>query len=75
MAKWKAHKSSNEIGSVHTQLSSQHKLLVERNRKYMSTLIDIILLTANQGLAFRGHDESTSSLNQGIIIQTYLYVY
>ena len=66
MAKWKAHKSSNVIGSVHTQLSSQHQLLVEGNRKYMSTLIDIVLLLANQGLAFRGHDESKDSLNQGI---------
>lgn len=67
MAKWKAHKSTNEIGSVHTQLSSQHKLLVESNRHYISTLIDITLLLANQGLAFRGHDESKNSLNQGII--------
>jgi len=31
----------------------------------MLTLIDIILFLAHQGVAFRGHIENESSLNQG----------
>lgn len=69
MAKWKAHQNTQITGSVHAQLSTQHKLLVESNRKYMSTLIDIALLLASQGLALRGHDESSNSLNQGKLLQ------
>ncbi|XP_050064259.1 zinc finger MYM-type protein 1-like [Aphis gossypii] len=64
MAKWKAHQNTQITGSVHAQLSTQHKLLVESNRKYMSTLIDKAFLLASQGLALRGHDESSNSLNQ-----------
>lgn len=48
-----------------TQLSSQHQLEVEANKAYVKTLIDITLYLSCQGLPFRGHDESTDSLNQG----------
>lgn len=58
MTKWKAHQNTQITGNVHAQLSTQHQLIVESNRKYMSTLIDIALLLACQGLASRGHDES-----------------
>lgn len=71
MTKWKAHQNTQITGSVHAQLSTQHKLLVESNRKYMSTLIDIALLLASQGLALRGHNESSNSLNQGKLLQYY----
>jgi len=47
MAKCKAHKSFYEVGNVHIQLSSLHKLLVESNKKYISTIIDILLLLSN----------------------------
>lgn len=50
---------------MHTQLSTQHKLEVEANRNYIKTLIDITLYLSCQGLPFRGHDESTDSLNKG----------
>jgi len=52
-----------------TQLLRQHQLLVESNKKYMSTLIDIALLLARQSLALRVHDESSNSLNQGKLLQ------
>lgn len=50
---------------MHTQLSTQHKLEVEANKSYIKTLIDIALYLSCQGLPFRGHDESTDSLNKG----------
>lgn len=49
---------------------SSHKILVESNRKYVKTIIDIVIHLASQGLAYRDHDESKTSLNQG----TYNYI-
>lgn len=38
---------------------------VRLNRLFMEHLIDIVLYLSKQELAFRGHDESNSSLNKG----------
>ena len=35
------------------------------NRRYLATIIDCTTLLMTQGLAFRGHDESTTSRNRG----------
>jgi hypothetical protein len=71
-----AYKSSLKRGSVVIQLSSFHKKQVETNHKYMSSLIDIVLYLAKQGIAFRGHNENLDSLNQGtfIILLNYFYL-
>jgi len=63
-----AYKSSLKTGSVVTQLSSVHKKQIEINRKYMSSLIDVVLYLAKQGIAFKGHNENLDSLNQGKFI-------
>jgi hypothetical protein len=63
-----AYKSSLKTGSVVTQLFSFHKKQVEINRKYMSSLIDVVLYLAKQGVAFRGHNENLDSLNRGTFI-------
>jgi len=68
MARWIAYRSGKSHSSVHTQLTSNHKLVVESNRKYVKMLIDIVIHIASQGLAYRGHDESKTSLNRGISI-------
>jgi len=60
-----AYKSSEKSGSVVTQLSSFHKKEVSKNCKYMSSLIEIIVYIAKQGIAVRGHNEGTDSINQG----------
>ncbi|KAL4131560.1 hypothetical protein QTP88_008853 [Uroleucon formosanum] len=65
LSKMCAYKSSLKTGTVVTQLSSFHKKQVEINRKYMSSLIDVVLYLAKQGIAFRGHNENLDSLNQG----------
>eukprot|EP00102_Acyrthosiphon_pisum_P013760 XP_008183460.1 PREDICTED: zinc finger MYM-type protein 1-like [Acyrthosiphon pisum] len=65
LSKMCAYKSSLKTGSVVTQLSSAHKKQVEINRKYMSSLIDVVLYLAKQGISFRGHNENLDSLNQG----------
>jgi len=53
--------------NVHTQLTTQYQLEIATNRKYMNYIIDITLYLAAQGLAFRGHNENKTSLNQGIV--------
>ncbi|XP_022180454.1 zinc finger MYM-type protein 1-like [Myzus persicae] len=66
-SKMMAYKSSEKTGSVVTQLSSFHKEEVARNCKFMSSLIEIILYIAKQGIALRGHNEGTDSINQAFI--------
>lgn len=66
MEKWQSHKTTEKSGNILTQISSQHKLLVESNRMYIRTLSEITLFLCRQGLAFRGHDETVNSTNQGI---------
>jgi len=68
MARWIAYRSGKLHSSVHTRLMSNHKLVVESNRKYVKMLIDIVIHIVSQGLAYRGHDESKTSLNRGISI-------
>lgn len=65
MVKWMEYINTKKTGSICAQLSTQHKLEIEGNRKYIKTLVDISLFLSQQGLAFRGHDESSDSLNQG----------
>lgn len=65
MEKWQSHKDTEKTGSVMAQVSSQHKLLIESNRRYIRTLCEVILFLCRQGLAFRGHNEAPSSMNQG----------
>jgi len=45
------------------------RALIDFNREYMNSLIDITQYLATQGLAFRGHDENKTSLNQDIFIK------
>lgn len=70
MVKWSAYQKTKETGSVYSQISSQHTLMVESNRKYMKILVDIVLFISCQGIGFRGHDETKDSLNQGIKLIT-----
>lgn len=57
---------------IETSLNSQlrvdierHNAKVERNRHIFQRLIDIVCFLARQELAYRGHDETESSLNNG----------
>lgn len=47
------------------QLGSNRAELVKKNRHYIKTIAEILLLCSKQDLAFRGHDESANSLNKG----------
>jgi len=55
------YESSKKEGSVISKMSSYHKIQIERNRNYISQLIDILLYLAKQGITFRGHIENAES--------------
>lgn len=42
-----------------------HNLLVDKNRKNMRTLVDVVCFLGSHGLSFRGHDEREGSFNRG----------
>jgi hypothetical protein len=69
MMRWKGYQASTKQGSVVAQLSDAHKDIVKRNREYLGRLVQIILYLAQQGVAFRGHDESSDSLNKGNFLE------
>ncbi|KAF4530333.1 hypothetical protein B566_EDAN018429 [Ephemera danica] len=64
-------KRTIHAGFDHQQRAStiQHNANVAKNRDILKRLIDVVLHLANQELAFRGHDESETSLNQGNYIE------
>ncbi len=50
---------------VSIQIHKGHKKEVLENRVNLTKLIEVLLLTANQCIALRGHDESSTSQNKG----------
>lgn len=54
-------------------MSNDHKIFVETNKNYIIGLIDVILVLARQGIAFRGHREDDNSLNQGTHLINYFH--
>jgi len=65
MALWEQYRISQVSGSVLSQQSLANKMWVDRNRKYLSRVIDAILFLSQQGLALRGDVENADSQNRG----------
>ena len=51
------------------ELHSRRQKEIASNREVLAHLLDIIRLLAKQNLAFRGHDESASSVNRGNFLE------
>ena len=63
---WKEFTKNVERGtSVVNQIDSLHKQEVKKNRHYMKSICQVLLLCARQELSLRGHDESSQSINKG----------
>ena len=60
-----SYESTIKEGSKMSKISSVHQKQVDKDCTYLSYLIDILLYLAKQGLAFRGHSETSESQNQG----------
>ena len=55
--------------SVAHRLETAHEQVVKTNRHYIKTLVEILLLSAKQEIAVRGHRESAESRNQGNFLE------
>lgn len=71
MVKWLSFKSisKTEIPSVNARISEAHFNKVKENRKYLKLLSRILILTAKHGIAQRGHDETSDSVNKGNFLE------
>ena len=69
MAKWMAYKQNKSSSTVADQLICQRASTVAANRMYISTLSQVAVLCAHQGVALRGHDESSTSSNKGNYVE------
>ena len=63
--KWALYRYSTISGPITSQLSNAHLKAVEENKIYVAKLVDIIKFLSKQGLAFRGHIETSDSTNEG----------
>ncbi|KAL4083469.1 hypothetical protein QTP88_028785 [Uroleucon formosanum] len=55
--------------SVLSELNNHHASIVTENKKYMEAIIISLRMLAIQGIAFRGHIENESSINQGNFLE------
>ena len=67
MAKWMAYKQTKS--TVADQLASHRASTVAANCMYISTLSQVAVLCAHQGIPLRGHDESSTSSNKGNYVE------
>lgn len=68
MSRWSSRKQSEISGTIHTQIQSGQKVIVDANRDYIKNLIEVTLYLGRQGISFRGHREDKEALNKGISI-------
>lgn len=60
---------NNETSSVISQIKESHLRLVNENKNYIKTIAKVILFTAFQGIAQRGHLEAEGSVNRGNFLE------
>ncbi|CAH1731843.1 unnamed protein product [Aphis gossypii] len=75
MSRWVDRKKNDKCGtSIHTEIISGQKAVVESNRDYLKKIIEVTLFLARQGISFRAHREYEQSLNRGYFPTFYLYL-
>ena len=67
--KWEAFQCCKQTGSVVSELSDQHRIMVTDNRQYVGKIIDILLYLCCQGISLRGHGKSADSRNKGNFLE------
>ena len=70
MLSWCEYTNNTKKGTtIADRLDSTRQLEIERNRHYVKTIAEILLLCGRQDLALRGHHESQSSSNRGNFLE------
>lgn len=66
MIAWKDNERAVKTNAtLENVLNKEHNKLIADNREYIKTIGEVLLLTATQNIAQRGHDESADSNNKG----------
>jgi len=58
---------SSKIDELHKHTTSQKEIERQNNRLITSRLIDIVICLVKGSRPFRGHDEKSQSVNQGLL--------
>lgn len=75
MTSWHSFKScAAHHGSVVAQLHSAQEAEIRERREYITRIVATTQFLAKQNIPFRGHDEGTSSLNQGNFLESLKYL-
>lgn len=62
---WQQYKSTSQGGSVAEQLGSTRAEQIRKNKHYIRTIVEVLLLCSRQEISIRGHRESSESTNRG----------
>ena len=67
MTRWESYKiqKKNPGANIRNMLNPERQSLVQNNREYMKTLLEYHRYFCSEEMAYRGHDETDESLNQG----------
>ncbi len=69
MVAWKDYETAvKKNRTLLNVLNKEHDKQIKDNWEYMKTIAEVLLLTATQNIAQRGHDESAESDNRGNFI-------
>lgn len=70
MFAWGEHKKAVLTdSSVRDAIDEAYKKKVQENRKYINTVSEVLLLTATQNIAQRGHRETEEANNRGNVLE------
>ena len=72
LQKW--HNLPIQEHSIQVAFNRQTEHQIEKNRLRLTATIEALQFLTRQGLALRGHDESTESLNRGKFLQLLLFM-
>lgn len=56
-------------GSIIGLIDKNHSTVVTENREYLRCILETLLYCSKQGIAIRGHDEESESLNKGNFLE------
>ena len=69
MVSWQEFVNKTSGTSIADRLDAARSQLIARNRYYLRTILEVLLLCSQQEIALRGHDESEKSLNRGNFLE------
>lgn len=70
MVAWQEYTKNKASGtSIAHRLDSARSQLIAKNRHYLKTILQVLLVCSQQEIALRGHDESVKSRNRGNFLE------